>query len=408
MARGSRGTGPAVVVLGHTLGGVAAALRLAKKGHPVTLLETGAPLSFDEVIGFPAPLRDLFRKSGRAFDAELSRTGLALVPAPPVTHRFSDGTELVLPTERGDQADTLTAAYGPAVATRWRDLLDGFDRLWQTLRPLGMEGELVGKEQLTKEVRRTLMDGRTIADLAADIDHPHLAAIITAVAWRQGSTPDRTPAWCGVQLALDRKFGRWTMTREDVPVPAETLVEAVRQRIPTRRIQTSADEIHRIAVEDDTVTGVVTGPDRELLPADWVVNAVDPWHCHDQWLPAGTARPERRGLRRSRPAHSPVVRHLGTDGPPHLPIEVVHHDGLRVREVDYDCGDRRVVHDWTRATADRAAGIAWQGRRSWLWRPPVRSAVSGLVHAGPWGRGGNSTSAVLLSGALAATAVHGE
>lgn len=412
MALGSRAANPAAVVLGNTLGGVATALRLAKSGHRVTLLETGTPPSFeevppfDEVLGFPAPLRDLFRKSGRAFDAELSRSGLALVPAPPVTHRFADGSELVLPTERGDQTDTLTAAYGPAVAERWRDLLDTFDRMWQTLRPLGLEGELTGKDQLTKEVRHTVMDGRTVADLAEAMDHPHLSAIIAAVAWRQGSTPERTPARCAVQLALDRKFGRWTMTRDDVPAPADTLVEALQQRIRTRRITTRTAAIHRIAVEDGTVTGVVVGPDQELLPADAVVNAVDPWHCYDRWLPAAAARPERRGLRRSRPAYAPEVQRAESDGPPQLPIEVVHHDDARLREVSYDCGDRTVRHDWSRATEDPAAGIAWRGRRSWLWRPPVRSAVAGLVHAGPWGRGGSGTAATLLSGALAATAVH--
>lgn len=400
-----------VVVLGNTLGGIATAVRLAKSRHRVTLLETDPPptsnesLGFDEVLGFPAPLRDLFRKSGRAFDAELSRSGLALVPAPPVTHRFADGSELVLPTERGDQADTLTATYGPAVAERWRDLLDEFDRIWQTLRPLGLEGELTSRDQLTKEVRRALMEGRTVADLAADMDHPHLSAIITAVAWRQGSTPEKTPARCAVQLALDRKFGRWTMTRDDVPVSADTLVEALQQRIRTRRITTRTDAVHRIAVEDDTVTGVVLGPDRELLAADAVVNAVDPWHCYDEWLPSGTARSERRGLRRSRPARSPVVHRSESDGPPQLPIEVVHHDGTHLREVSYDCGDRTVHHDWARATEDPAAGIAWRGRRSWLWRPPVRSAVAGLVHVGPWGRGGSGTAATLLSGALAAVAV---
>lgn len=415
-ARTRRATGPAAVVLGTSLGGIAAALRLAKLGHAVTLVAPDPPATpeallpeslFPEVVGFPAPVRDLFRKSGRAFDAELSRTGSALVPAPPVTHRFADGAELVLPTERGDQATALTAAYGASVAARWRDLLDSFDRMWQTLRPLGWEGELVDKEQLTPDVRRGVLDGRTVADLAEDIGHPHLAAVITAVAWRQGSDPERTPAHCALPLALDRKFGRWTMTRDDVPAPATTLVEALRERIRTRRITTRIAPVDKITVVDGTATGVLVGAESEHLPAAAVVNAADPWRCYADWLPTGVAGSERRGLRRSRPAHAPVVTQVEAEGPPQLPIEVVEHDGLRLRTVSHDCGDRRVLQDWTRAAETPAAGIAWRGRRSWLWRPPVRSRVSGLFHAGPWGRGGGTTAASLLSGALAAAAVSG-
>ena len=66
-----------VVVIGGGYGGLAAAARLAKLGHEVTLLEraaeTGGALGTVERLGFtwdagptstlmPAPMRDLFRK----------------------------------------------------------------------------------------------------------------------------------------------------------------------------------------------------------------------------------------------------------------------------------------------------------------------------------------------------------
>ena len=63
----------------------------------------------------------------QALEAELARSGHALVPAADVRHRFADGSELSLPAERGAQYAVLSAAYGRPVADRWRDLLDALD-----------------------------------------------------------------------------------------------------------------------------------------------------------------------------------------------------------------------------------------------------------------------------------------
>ncbi len=122
-----------VVVIGGGLAGLAAAARLAKLGHRVELFErsdrlggrwsarplgTGPAVVDDApaVLGFPAPWRDLFRKSGRPLEAELARLGYALVPADPALIVFADGSELTWPADRGSQLSVLTTAYGPVVA----------------------------------------------------------------------------------------------------------------------------------------------------------------------------------------------------------------------------------------------------------------------------------------------------
>jgi UDP-galactopyranose mutase len=108
-----------VVVIGGGLAGLAAAARLAKAGHQVELYErsetlggTWAPYRLassamadnaPSIIGFPAPWRDLFRKSGRPLEAELARMGYVLEPAQPAEMIFADGTDLTLPTDRGGQ-----------------------------------------------------------------------------------------------------------------------------------------------------------------------------------------------------------------------------------------------------------------------------------------------------------------
>ena len=103
-----------VVVIGGGFGGLASALRLAKLGHGVTLVEDRepggalAPVSAD---GFtwdvathtlvPAVVRDLFRKSGRPLERELE-----LVAVQPMReHRFPDGTLLALPS--GDRKSVV-------------------------------------------------------------------------------------------------------------------------------------------------------------------------------------------------------------------------------------------------------------------------------------------------------------
>jgi phytoene dehydrogenase-like protein len=143
-----------VIVIGGGLAGLAAAARLAKAGHAVELYEqsdrlggTWAPYQLQSgvtvddapaIIGFPAPWRDLFRKSGRPLEAELARMGYALVPAGPPTMIFADGSELTLPTDRGGQYANMADAYGRSVADRWQQLLDRLDQVWQSLRGLAL------------------------------------------------------------------------------------------------------------------------------------------------------------------------------------------------------------------------------------------------------------------------------
>src|SRR6185436_4338855 len=121
-----------VVVIGGGLAGLAAAARLAKAGYPVELYERSdvlggswAPYQLEDgvtvddapsIIGFPAPWRDLFRKSGRPLEAELDRMGYALAPAEPPTLIFADGAQLSFPSDRGGQYATLADAYGRPVA----------------------------------------------------------------------------------------------------------------------------------------------------------------------------------------------------------------------------------------------------------------------------------------------------
>lgn len=423
------GTG-LVVVLGAGLAGLAAAARLAKAGHPVQLFEVSdrlggswAPYPMQEhpsvlvddapaVLGFPAPVRDLFRKSGRTLDAELQRSGHSLVPAPPARHVFGDGTELVLPADRGEQYQAMTQAYGVAVAERWRSLLDRLDDVWQTIRPLGLEAELRDPSQLTAAARRQLRPRQSIEQLARDTGHPHLAALLRSVAYRMGSQPRRTPGWCAVELSVARRFGRWAVGGPE-PGRSSVLVDALQARLTARKVTVHLrTEVNQILVDRGRAVGVLAGGDR--VDAAAVISTVDPWTVYDQLLPHAAARRERRGVHRLRPALLPRVSHTLWDLTSSVVTETVRHAADNGRAVPpvttytrpVDTATLQTVHDYSSATSTPRAGAAWTGFGSWLRRPPVTSEVAGLFLAGPFSRGGGSPSQTVLSGALASYAAQ--
>ncbi|MFC7624001.1 NAD(P)-binding protein [Microlunatus sp. GCM10028923] len=418
----------AVVVIGATLAGLAAAARLAKAGHRVALvtdgLEPGGPWAgrpldgsgpvVDDapaVLTLPAAWRDLFRKSGRPLDAELARSGWELAPAPPAVHRFPDGTELRLPTDRGEQYAALSETYGSAVADRWRDLLDDLDEVWQALRPLGLESELHGRFQLTRRVETIMKSKRSLEQLADLQGHAALSALVRDVAYLQGSVPSSTPAHCAVDLAVLRRFGRWTLRRTDGTETGRTsaLIEALVGRLATRRVTMIDSEATTIMIEDGRPAGVITesGP----VPARAVISTVDPARTLDQLLAGVELPPQRATLRRLRPALAPEVTTTRLPGPvtDELTETVQHRAGAGpLITVVRPASDTMVElrYDYARPRPDWGHGLAWQGFGSWLIRPPIRGPLPGLYQAGPFSAAGPGLSQTLLSGALASYACH--
>jgi phytoene dehydrogenase-like protein len=420
-----------VVVIGGGLAGLAAAARLAKVGHQVELYErsevlggTWAPyqlasgVTVDDapsIIGFPAPWRDLFRKSGRPLEAELARIGYALEPAQPATLIFADGAELTLPTDRGGQYAALADAYGSSVAERWRDLLNRLDQVWQTLRGLGLEAELRGRRQLNKTTTRSLFGHRmTLADLAASIAHDHLGALIRSIAYRLGSAPEQTPAFAAVELSIQRTFGRWQVAALDAHSGLDVgrssaLVEALASRLELRKVHVQLGcPVEGIHLRNGHVTAVATRDgDR---PASAVVATCDPWQIFGDLLPVTAARRTRRQLRGLSPAAAPTVTHHEAPPPPARLCESVTLTASGIPTVSYlrqlAGNGLQTTHDFN-ATLPRASyGAAWSGFASWLRRPSVTTEIPGLYAASPSSPAGPGPSQVVLSAALAAYGCH--
>jgi UDP-galactopyranose mutase len=311
-----------VVVVGGGIGGTAAAARLAKLGHQVTLVERrdrlGGAVGFLERDGFrwdtgptstalPAVIRDLFRKSGRPLERELD-----LVPVEPMReHRFEDGSTLAMPSgSRAAQLEAVDAALGGDAGRRWVDYVHSFADAWDVLRRSYLERPwspdhadrattalLQTRTTLYRAVTKTFKDDR-LRQVA--LTHAQLA----------GQDPRNVPAWLGMLDYLEQNFGTWT-----VPGGMGALTEAMTKRLGERRVEVVLGTTVRDIVLErgrpvavDTVAGA--------LDADVVVVANDP-----RQIPALA-----RHVRRTMPALPPVVCHLGLTGDvPDLPHEVVLH-----------------------------------------------------------------------------------
>lgn len=215
-----------VTVLGGTFAGVAAAVRLARVGHTVTLdAAPGWPdalrAALTGPLDFPAPWRDLFKKSGRPAAGALGLHGLELVADPDV------------PTDRGAVWYADVAALGEPAARAWRDLVDAADDTWQALRPLGCEAELTPDAV----ARAGLPARRSLADVARTLPHPALRARVEGLATDRGLTPDAAPAWLTARLAVTRTFGRWRLTDGAGPVPTARLVDVLVDRLAERGVR---------------------------------------------------------------------------------------------------------------------------------------------------------------------------
>lgn len=225
-----------VIVRGATLAGLAAAARLARLGHRVTIETTapslGATIAVPDAIAVPASWRDLFKKSGGHLQTELNRAGLELVGAPPRACLLPDGSTFQLPAERGEQYRAIASRFGDGEATSWRDLVDDLDGLWHAYRRYALEGVTPVR---TTDDRTALWLDVTVADLA-DRAGAQLAPIVLA----EGGSPT-APAIEAVGLSAERRFGLWQLIdAEGEPQPGSRLVDLLVERLVERGVAVAA------------------------------------------------------------------------------------------------------------------------------------------------------------------------
>jgi phytoene dehydrogenase-like protein len=421
-----------IAVVGGGFGGLAAALRLAKLGHEVTLLErsttVGGALAEVRAGDFawdagptytllPAVVRDLFRKSGRPVERELELVPLDIVRE----HHFEDGSSVRLPSGRAAQVAAFDG-LGRGLGQRWVDHVASYADDWEALRrgylenpwdpealPRDVAARIDSREMLHRRLRRTFKDER----LRLVAGHPFVA---------EGHELRNVPAWAGMTAYVEQRFGAWT-----VEGGMARLGDALVARLATRRVTVLAGtEVLDLVVREGRVAAVATA-DGEV-DADAVVCAVDP-----RRLPALAPYVER-----TMPAIPPYVVHVGLSGDaPDLPHELVLHgdpmlvvrtggrapDGhaavsvhgrgrlsedvlralarhgidLRPQVVErVDLSPREQVERW----GGSPMGVLWQGRSTARQRLGPTTPVAGVYAAGAHATPGAGLPFVGLSAAL--------
>lgn len=422
-----------VVVIGAGLGGVAAAVRLAKLGHQVTLCERGdrigGAIGSVEADGFrwdtgpawttlPAALRDLFRKSGRPLEQVAE-----LVPVEsPRRHVFTDGTVIDLPVlGRAGQSEAWRALCGDETARQWTELVDGYGDVWEVLRTTALEQ--APPPELPRPARKVLQPRRTLDKVANRFGDPRAGSALTYYASQFGSEAARTPAYLGVMAYVERSFGYWTFDGGFA-----VLVEAFEKRLAERRVEMRlGSEVAAVETSRGKVTGVRLA-DGELLAADVVVSGIDPRILYADLVDDAAAKQVRKNLAKTHDAQSTYVVHLGLrDTAPELPFETVLHgdppvtirargsawtvlvhgyptedalDLLVARGLDIrdQVVSRQVAASWQ-------AGVAWEGHRTARLRAANVSPIRGLFCVGAGAHPGGGVPSTALGAAIVASAV---
>jgi phytoene dehydrogenase-like protein len=460
VTRAPSGGGRDVCVIGAGPAGIAVALRAAKRGHRVVLLEAGdaaggalrprrvGDLDLDDGRGdmlLPAALRDLFRKSGRPLERELELTAVTGVR----TVLQSPDRRLDLPLlGRGAQHAAVAVAFGEGTADSWTSTIDGFGRRWDAARRI-LEND--------PAPRLRTIGARTVRALGFPYDFSHELrnlrssaggdVLAVAAGWplsRDGHDPDHAPAVLALLPYLEQTLGRWH--------PAGgtgALLNVMIRRLALRGVELrTGSRATGLLRRDDRVHGVRTA-DADV-PADVVVSAVGV-PATVRLLDGGGGRLARR-LGRVRPAAErlttfvrvprervPDAYETVLPGSPSIAVRPVPADVWTDPDansawvcLDAATGSGNAAPDLVAAAATRGvdltpgllerhdlAPVAWAASAGVTgWRvfgrlspitpssgPSRRSGLAGLLVAGraAYLPGGLATE--LLSGALAAAAI---
>ena len=236
-----------ILVIGAGLGGLAAAIRLARAGHTVEVWEKNGEaggklkeLRIDDfrwdtgpsLLTMPHVLRELFTAAGERLEDHLELVRLDSA----CRYFWTDGTVIDEDASFWSQPEVakflqyargIYELSGEAYLTRppgdfWRAFTP---RNWPKLRHLG---KVATTRTLAAEVERRIAD-------------PHLRQIFLRFATYNGSSPYRTPATFNIIPYVEAEFGAWYV-RGGMAKIAEALTALAQRAGVTFRFNTTATE----------------------------------------------------------------------------------------------------------------------------------------------------------------------
>ena len=294
-----------VVVIGAGVGGLAAAARLAVKGHSVTIVEqsdqVGGKLrtyrrdgfAFDtgpSLFTLPAVYRDLFLKTGGPFEDAVDLRPLE----PAFRYRFADGSTVIMPgVDPARCAAALGASLGGTAEADWRALMQRGGAMWQITREPFLQSPLDGLKSILS-LARNPQDIRTVAPFTSlralgkeYLKDPRLITLLDRYATYTGSDPRSAPAVLATVPYVEQTFGAWHLGG-GLGTLAEALGARCAERGVTIRLKTP---VATIDLTNGRASGV-TLEDGSTIPADIVVANADAGQVYGTLL-AGEPRAAR-------------------------------------------------------------------------------------------------------------------
>ncbi|WP_232835802.1 phytoene desaturase family protein [Actinocorallia populi] len=281
-----------VVVVGGGVGGMVAALLLARQGHEVRLYERlprlGGKLAEYRRDGFAFSLGPSLLTLPEVFTG-LGITRELVEPALLCDYRFADGSQLAAhrdPARMAAEVERLT----PGEGARWRAFHHWARGCMDASHRTFFSGPLFSRPQAGAGFSDVLAvaPGRTLAGLARKyFRDPRLRQYVGRYATYAGSNPYRAPAALGCIPALEHGQGGWYVPG-GMPRLAEDLAALLKESGVEVRLST---EVEAILADGERVQGVrLMGG--EAVDADVVVANTDAAVLYARLLP------DRKRLRR--------------------------------------------------------------------------------------------------------------
>lgn len=315
-----------VVVIGAGVGGLATAIRLAKKGYQVTIYEKSnfvggkcrtlkaEGFTFDSgpsLLTIPAVYRDLFMKSGTRLEHKLTLKSVD----PAFSYHFRDGKVITFSNLSVKQnADEIAQVLGEKEGDAWHNLMQRAERMWDISRNPFIESE-ISFLNLIREISwskfKAIAPFTSLAKYLKKFSNdPKLKAIVNRYATYSGSDPRKAPAVLLTIPFIEATFGAW-----HIEGGLGRLSEELHQRAVELGVEVNlGTEISEILLTNQKVSGVKL-IDATLVQADIVVSNVDAKILFDKLLAAnkGRTRKERSKLKLATPAFSGFSLFLGLD-----------------------------------------------------------------------------------------------
>lgn len=380
-----------IAVVGGGLGGLAAAVVLAARGHAVTLFEANGWLGgkaavlveggfrFDmgpTIVTLPRVLARIVAEAG----GELARDVPMQRLDPQWRCFFDDGAVLDL-VEDTPEMQTRLAGFAPgsedgygrfmALSERLHDISERFF-FWKSVE--GIRDTMDLRRNLSASTLSDLMAlrmGSTVAGtIRKRVPDGRVAQMLDHFTQYVGSSPFNSPAVLCSIAHMQTSEGIWYPEggTRGIPEALERMARRLGVEIRTRT------EVSRIVVENGRATAVETA-EGERLPVRAVVSNMDAVRTYRELVGGeASARFERRHSD-PEPACSGVVLYLGLDrGYDHL----AHHDFVFSRDAEEE-------FDWIynkgEPAPDPTAYLCAPARSDSSVAPPGGEALYVLVHA---------------------------